>query len=201
MLQLDYFERDCHFAYMVAHRTQHHHGCALLRDVEWSGVRSHAVVSSRCPSTDHASWRRCVWPRTSLCHPLTLSHILPRLVQPHTRRRAQARVAHADGGLHICWPVKCLYELLQVFQTRFSLHTELYQASATIDLTWHRTRAGERRVHAFARTRRKASAPQRAHTVSVQRAPSDTRSRARRAPYAAVRGCHVHAPALVVRLR
>ena len=51
------------------------------------------------------------------------------------RRRLmkQARVALArgpgpsDGQLQICWPVKCLYELQQVFQTRFSLHTELYQ--------------------------------------------------------------------------
>ena len=49
------------------------------------------------------------------------------------RLMQQARVALAigpgpsDGQLQICWPVKCLYELQQVFQTRFSLHTELYQ--------------------------------------------------------------------------
>jgi HD superfamily phosphohydrolase len=52
------------------------------------------------------------------------------------RLRATARVARAAGGggggrLQICWPDKCLPEVLQVFQTRFLLHTELYQHRVT----------------------------------------------------------------------
>ena len=61
-----------------------------------------------------------------------------------SRLMAQARVAALDQGsdaddkgtdaerssgsaLHICWPVKCVFEVMQVFITRFSLHYELYQ--------------------------------------------------------------------------
>ena len=55
------------------------------------------------------------------------------------RLMAQARVAlvrkdsQRDGDatspptLQIAWPVKCVFEVLQVFVTRFSLHYELYQ--------------------------------------------------------------------------
>ena len=55
-----------------------------------------------------------------------------------SRLMAQARVAaldqggdaddeysDAEGSLHICWPVKCVFEVMQVFITRFSLHYEL----------------------------------------------------------------------------
>ena len=52
------------------------------------------------------------------------------------RLQNQARVALADGQLQVCWPVKCQHELLHVFQTRFSLHVELYQhrVSGAVDL-------------------------------------------------------------------
>ena len=48
-----------------------------------------------------------------------------------------ARVALADEGrLRVCFPIKCLHEVLHVFQTRYALHVELYQhrVSAAIDL-------------------------------------------------------------------
>ena len=38
-----------------------------------------------------------------------------------------ARVAEADGQLQICFPHKCVNEVLRVFSTRFDLHQELYQ--------------------------------------------------------------------------
>jgi HD superfamily phosphohydrolase len=48
-----------------------------------------------------------------------------------------ARVALADEGrLRVCFPIKCLHEVLHVFQTRYALHVELYQhrVTAAIDL-------------------------------------------------------------------
>ena len=37
-------------------------------------------------------------------------------------------------ALRICWPEKCVYEVLQCFQTRFSLHAELYQHRVTASI-------------------------------------------------------------------
>mmetsp|Transcript_28893 Transcript_28893/g.74227 ORF Transcript_28893/g.74227 Transcript_28893/m.74227 type:complete len:581 (+) Transcript_28893:554-2296(+) len=54
------------------------------------------------------------------------------------RLLSTARVCRSalDGRLAISFPAKCQYELLHVFQTRFALHTELYQhrVSGAIDL-------------------------------------------------------------------
>jgi len=42
-----------------------------------------------------------------------------------------ARVAHSDGRLMVCFPMKAMNEVLHVFQTRFNLHAELYQVNRT----------------------------------------------------------------------
>ena len=51
------------------------------------------------------------------------------------RRDDESGKSGRSGQLQICWPVKCLYELLQVFQTRFHLHSELYQHRVTAAVT------------------------------------------------------------------